>query len=167
MLYSVGSVLRHSLEKEYLTNEDLYTTDEHVLDLVLQHAGEDRELKKLLDRMYHRISIVHDPDRYHARVFVKSRVVDPLCYREGGVTRLSCCFTPWKTRVQEEMAPLSYGIQFGDAEACSSRSDLTCFEKLLTSLFSAQNYRRVHRAFWLQAFRNAYVPWRVDWLLKR
>lgn len=116
MLYTVGSVLRHSLENKYITYEDLYTTDDYVLEKVERHGGEDRELQKLLDRMYARVPIVHDPSRYHAQVFVKSRAVDPLCYHEGALARLSDCYEPWKSRLQEEIVPVSFCLQFGGEE---------------------------------------------------
>lgn len=116
MFYSVGNVLRHGLEKGYLTDEELYTTDAYVLERISQHATDDFELQMLLDRMYNRVGYADDPTNYHARVFCKSRVVDPLCRHEGEVGRLSCFYEPWRARLQKEMVPVSYCIRFGDGK---------------------------------------------------
>ena len=114
MLHTVGTVLRYSIDRGYLTHEMLYTTDDQVLETISQYALKDPKLQRYLDRMYNKATYTNDPEHYHARVFCKSRVVDPLCHHEGTVDRLSFFHTDWKNHLKDEMLPKSYSIRFSD-----------------------------------------------------
>lgn len=114
MLHTVGCALRYALDKGFLTFDDLYTTDQHVLDVLFHYASEDPDLQILVDRMNNRVPFAHDPENFHAIVFCKSRVVDPLCRSSTGIGRLSEFHPQWKSILQKEMAPKSYCIRFGN-----------------------------------------------------
>jgi uncharacterized protein len=114
MFYTVGSVLRHALNKGYLTYDDLYLTDTEVLSMITQHASSDTEIQKLLDRMHNKVPYCDDPAYFHSQVFCKSRVVDPLCYKGEDVGRLSHFNVAWIEVLHKERAPKSYCIRFED-----------------------------------------------------
>ena len=112
MLYTVGKVLRYSIDKGYLTYRDLFTDDETVLKIISQHISHDTELSILLDRMYNRVPYTETHATCHTRVFCKSRVVDPLCQHENKIKPLSFFHNPWHHFLRQESAPKSYCIQF-------------------------------------------------------
>ncbi len=114
MFYTVGSVLRHALNKGYLVYEDLYSTDAQVLAMISKHASGDADLQKLLNRMHNKVPYFIDPNHFHAQVFCKSRVVDPLCYQGKELAPLSHFHPPWKRVLLEEKSPKSYCIRFVD-----------------------------------------------------
>lgn len=53
-------------------------------------------------------------ENYDAQVFCKSRVIDPMCYNDGKVMRVSEVNLDWKKVVEEEMRPKEYFLKFSD-----------------------------------------------------
>ena len=49
MFHTVGSVLQHALEREYISYNDLYGTDKQVLHAIMKHAAADETLFALLE----------------------------------------------------------------------------------------------------------------------
>ena len=62
--------------------------------------------------MNNHIGYVNNPNDYDVQVFCKSRVVDPLCYNNGKVMRVSEINSVWKKVVEEEMRPKEYFLKF-------------------------------------------------------
>ncbi len=112
MFRTVGDTLRHALAQTYISEADLYTTDEAVLRKILPRATEDATLALLLARMNGEVGYTNDPDDFTARVSCKSRAVDPLCRNEGEVCRLSDVRPEWKNTLTQESTPKEYFLKF-------------------------------------------------------
>lgn len=114
MFRTTGDYLKCAIENKYISKEDLYLTDAEVLEKINQHLEKDGVLKKLWERMNNRVGYANNPEDYDAQVFCKSRVIDPLCYNNGKVARVSEVNPDWKKVVEEEMLPKEYFLEFGN-----------------------------------------------------
>lgn len=114
MLKSVGDVLKHSLEKKYITRDDLFTTDDEVLKKIRRFRKSDKRLDLLLRRMEGKTKFKVDKKNYSIHTFCKSRVVDPLFKHENSIKRLSEIDKKWAKIVKEELRPKEYFIKFFD-----------------------------------------------------
>ena len=112
MFRTVGDVLRHGLKQQYITGDDLYTTDKLVLSKITSHLTDDVTLQTLWDRMNNKIKAENNPADYHAHVYCKSRAVDPLCLVNGEGKHVSDVDLGWKHIVQQELRPKEYFIKF-------------------------------------------------------
>jgi len=112
MFRTVGDLMKYALEKEYINKDDLYTTDQQVLNKIKKNINKDPELKLLFDRMDGKIKITNNPDNCDAQVFCKSRIVDPLCKYNGKIRKVSEIDTNWKKIVEKELKPKAYFIKF-------------------------------------------------------
>lgn len=112
MFRTVGDYLRYALEKSYIEEIDLYSTDEKVLSKITKFYDQDNQLKLLFDRMNNKIGFKNNPNQYDAQVYCKSRVVDPLCKTKKGIERISEIDEDWKIVLGKEMKPKSYFIKF-------------------------------------------------------
>ncbi len=111
MFRTVGDTLRYALEKGYISEGDLYATDEEVLDKIRQNLNDGR-LKLLFDRMNNKVEFKEDFQDYDAHVFCKSRIVDPLFKDKEGIKRISEADNEWKEIITREMRPKEYFIKF-------------------------------------------------------
>lgn len=112
MLRTVGDILRHALQKGYIYENDLYTTDKEVLDKIKQFLAKDEKLKLLWDRMNNKVKFENNPQNYDAHVFCKSRMVDSLFEENGRVQRISEKDLKWKEILKKELKPKEYFIKF-------------------------------------------------------
>lgn len=116
MFKTVCDYLKHALEKKYITENDLYTTDQEVLNKINTHLNNGRaldgKLKLLYDRMNNKIKYKISKTDHNCHVFCKSRVVDPLCLYKGQVARYSDINNWWKSIVEQESQPKEYFIRF-------------------------------------------------------
>ena len=92
--------------------EDLYTTDNLVIEKILAYLDKDEKLKKLFDRMNNKIEFKNDPNDFEEHVFCKSRVIDPLCHHDEKIMRVSEINPDWKKVISEEMKPKEYFLKF-------------------------------------------------------
>ncbi|MEK7653543.1 MAG: HD domain-containing protein [Patescibacteria group bacterium] len=114
MFRTVGDYLRHAIKNNYITEADLYTTDDEVLQKISFYFETDERLKYLRDRMDGKIKAIDSPDDFEAKVAVKSRAVDPYFLSEGGLKRLSEADENWKKVLAEESKPKEYFLKFCD-----------------------------------------------------
>ncbi len=112
MFRTVGDTLRYALEKGYISENDLYTTDKEVLDKIKQYLEKDEKLKLFFDRMNNKIKFEDNPADYEAHVFCKSRIVDPSFKTDGEIKRISEVENDWKKILEKEMQPKEYFIKF-------------------------------------------------------
>lgn len=112
MFVTVSDYLRYALQQNYITQQDLYTTDKGVLTKIKRHLKRDAHLRKLFRRMNNLIPFKNDPKDYSVRIFSKSRVVDPLFIEKGRFKRVSSRDTEWKKIVQKETRPKEYFLKF-------------------------------------------------------
>ncbi|MFQ6049836.1 MAG: HD domain-containing protein [Candidatus Paceibacterales bacterium] len=112
MYRTVGDYLRYALKKSYLTKADLYTTDKQVLEKVKEYLDRDKKLRLLFDRMNNKIKFQNNLEDFDARVFCKSRVVDPLCRDGGEIKRVSEIDKDWVKVLERESMPKKYFIKF-------------------------------------------------------
>lgn len=112
MFRTVGDCFRHALSKGYISENDFYATDKVVLSKIEPYLKIDERLKLLFDRMNNKIGFQNNPSEYDAEVFCKSRVVDPLCWYDGEVKRVSDIDSDWGIILKEEFKPKRYFIKF-------------------------------------------------------
>ncbi len=112
MFRTVGDYLKYALKKTYITEDDLYTTDEIVLSKIEKHLKDDEQLRLFYERMNKKIKASNNPEDYNARVFCKSRIVDPLCKDNGEVKRVSDIDTNWIKTLEKESKPKQYFLKF-------------------------------------------------------
>lgn len=114
MFYSLSNFIRHALEKKYITEKDLYTTDNEVLNKISVHLNTDSELKKLSDRVRNQSLFVNDSDNYEIKVVHKSRVIDPLFTDGVQIKHLSDVDFEWKKQLLEETKPKVYYLRYAE-----------------------------------------------------
>ena len=112
MFRTTGDYLKYALNKKYILEKDLYSTDTEVLQKINAHMKDDLMLQNFWARMNNKISYTNNPDNYDAQVFCKSRVIDPVCYNNGRITHISEINPIWKEVVREEMQPKKYFLKF-------------------------------------------------------
>lgn len=112
MFQTVGDYLKYSLSKNYITENDLYTTDTEVLLKIEPYLQEDEKLKLLFDRMNNKINYKNDKNDYDTKVFCKSRIVDPFCFHEGSIKRVSEIEPSWQEIIEQELKPKEYFLKF-------------------------------------------------------
>lgn len=114
MFQVTADCLRYAFQGNYISVDDLYTTDEMVLEKIKNFAGKDNQLKLFWERMNDKNKCENNAENYDVSVFCKSRVVDPLCRYEGEIKRVSDVSPNWKGVVEEELKPKEYFIKFID-----------------------------------------------------
>jgi len=112
MFRTVGDYLRYAISKNYISEADLYTTDKIVLEKIELHIKDDTRLSLLSDRMNNRIGFKNNPNNYDSKVFCKSRVVNPFCWHEGQIARISKIEPSWNEIIKLESKPKEYFLKF-------------------------------------------------------
>ncbi|MFA5023923.1 MAG: hypothetical protein WC523_03145 [Patescibacteria group bacterium] len=112
MHLTVGDYLRYALEKNYLQEADLYTTDNQILEKTLRFHQTDPELKLLFEKMENKIPVENKPQAGAREIKLKSRMVDPLFLDGSEIKRLSEVKTDWKKIVAAELEPKKYFLKF-------------------------------------------------------
>lgn len=112
MFRTVGDYLRHSLQKGYINEDDLYTTDKAVLSKIEKYHDKDERLNLLFERMNKKVGCKNNPQDHDEQVFCKSRVVDPLCKHEGTMKRVSEIDQNWSKVLECESKPKQYFLKF-------------------------------------------------------
>lgn len=114
MLSCVGAYLKHGLTQKYITMDDIYVDDVHVLAKMKPFHKTDTELNYLFERMSNKVPYKNNPEKFSSHVFCKSRVVDPLFFDRSEVKRVSEVDEEWKQTLIQESHPKEYFIQFLD-----------------------------------------------------
>jgi len=114
MFRRVGDYLKYALDKNFITKDDLYTTDKEVIDKINNNLAKDEKLSFFWNRMNNSGGYENNPDNYDAEVYCKSRIVDPLCLDNGEVKRVSDIEPSWKDIIRQESKPKGYFIKFSD-----------------------------------------------------
>jgi len=111
MFRTVGDCLKYALKQNYISLEDLYTTDKKVIEKIA-NINNDNYLETLINRMDGKIKTENNLEDYNAIIFCKSRVVDPLCVHNGAIKRISEVDNNWKNIIKEESKPKQYFLKF-------------------------------------------------------
>ena len=114
MFRAVGDCLRYALQREYISEGDLYTTDDEVIEKVKDFLDTDRELKRLFKRMSNNVEVSNDPDDHDVCVYCKSRVVDPLFMEGKEVGRVSRSDPDLGALIKKELEPKQYFLRIKD-----------------------------------------------------
>ncbi len=112
MFAAVGDFLKHALRKKYISQSDLYTTDKIVIKKINQHLKQDKRLNLLWQRMNGKIKVKQTRKNYDARIYCKSRIVDPLYMDKDKIKRLSQGLPGWAKIVKRELKPKEYFLKF-------------------------------------------------------
>jgi len=112
MFRTMADYLIHALSQNYISEKDLYTTDSKVLSKIKPFHEKDKNLQKLFDRVTLKIGFKSDPDNYDGKVICKSRIVDPLFWKDGKIQRVSDIDPNWKDVLKQQGQPKQYFIKF-------------------------------------------------------
>lgn len=112
MFRTVGDYLRHALQKKYIAEGDLYTTDKAVLEKIAKYHTTDDKLSELFARMNKKIICRNNPQNFDTEVTCKSRAVDPWCSHQGKTLRVSEVYPEWADIVRRESKPKQYFLKF-------------------------------------------------------
>ncbi len=112
MFRTTGDLVKYALKKGYLNFDDLYTTDEAVLEKLKRKAKSDKTLGLLLERINDPTKTINNPEDYDTQVYCKSRMVDPLFLVKKKAIRLSEVDKKWQKIVEEELKPKRYFLKF-------------------------------------------------------
>lgn len=112
MFRTTGDYLKYALEYKYLSEQDLYKTDDKVLSIIAKYLDKDEKLKSLFERMENKVKFENNPNDYDASVFCKSRVVDPLFKQDGEIKRVSEIDENWAEILKNESIAKEYFIKF-------------------------------------------------------
>lgn len=115
MYGTVANVIKYSLKKEYIRENDIFSTDKEILKKIEKFENKDEKLNLLLNRMQLKAKWRLNKRNYDVCVFCKSRVVDPLIEKtKGKIKRLSGVDKKWRYIVKKESQPKEYYIKFYD-----------------------------------------------------
>lgn len=114
MFRRVADYLRYALDQKLIIKDDLYTTDDEVIDKVNIKLPNDAKLDSLWNRLNNPQGYENNPDNYDAEVYCKSRVIDPLCQHDGEIKRVSDIEPSWKYVIKQESEPKGYFLKFSD-----------------------------------------------------
>lgn len=112
MFLTVSAYLRYALQQHYILEADLYTTDQAVLDKIAPHRAKDTHLQLLFDRMEGKIPCRNQPQGSGEKVLCKSRFVDPFCFHDGKIMRVSEVNPDWRIKLRQESQPKTYNLKF-------------------------------------------------------
>ncbi len=112
MFRAVGDCLKYALQKDYISEDDLYTTDKIVLKKVKSFLNKDEKLKLFWERMNNKVGARNNPKNYDAHVYCKSRIVDPLFLHDKKILKISDFDYKWNEIVQKESKPKEYFLKF-------------------------------------------------------
>jgi len=112
MFRAVGDALKYALQKNYINQKDLYTTDDEVIEKIKRKIHLDDRLSLLWKRMNNTIHAKNNPENYESSVFCKSRIVDPYFAVGSEIKRISDVDPEWKEVLIKESRPKKYFIQF-------------------------------------------------------
>jgi len=112
MFAVTGDYFRYALDKKYIKIADLYTTDDEVLNKVNAYLPTDTNLVLLNKHLNNEIKLCSSPNDFDKQIVCKSRVVDPLCFDEGKIKRVSEIYPEWESIVVEESKPKEHFLKF-------------------------------------------------------
>ncbi len=113
MFRAVGDCLKHALQENYISEDDLYTTDKIVLEKLQKFLDTDERLALLWERMNNKVRVSNNSDNFDAHVFCKSRVVDPLFIsNKEALKRVSDAEPLWGDMIEQELKPKQYFLKF-------------------------------------------------------
>jgi hypothetical protein len=112
MFLNVGNCIKYALQKRYIKQSDLYTTDKIVIAKIKKYLNKDKNLKLLWRRMNDKNSVSENTTNYDAEIFCKSRIVDPLFINKRKIKRLSQVQPKWGKIVKQELKPKQYFLKF-------------------------------------------------------
>ena len=112
MFQTVGDLLKYSLKQKYISYDDLYTTDQQVLDKVKPYFDQDKQLFIFWQRMNNKIKAINSPKDWEVCVYVKSRAINPW-FKEGDKKlKLSDRLPNWSREVTEKSQAKKYFLKF-------------------------------------------------------
>jgi HD superfamily phosphohydrolase len=112
MFRTVGDYLKYALDKGYINQKDLYTTDEEVIKKVKKSQKKDKDLMLLWRRMNKKIKFKSNPKNFNLKTSCKSRAIDPLFTKNGKLIRVSDVDKNWKETIKKRIKAkrISYQI---------------------------------------------------------
>jgi len=112
MFVTVGNCIKYALQKKYIKQSDLYTTDKIVIAKIKKNLNKDEKLNLFWRRMNDKNSVSKNAANYDKQIFCKSRIVDPLFMDKGKIKKLSQAKSKWGKIVKQELKPKQYFLKY-------------------------------------------------------
>lgn len=113
MFRTVGDCLKFALDKEYISEKDLYTTDKEVINKIKEKIKKDKKLNFLWKRMNKEMKYEFSKNN-GLRMICKSRAINPFFIKDGKLLKVSDIDKKWKETIKEESKPKEYFIKFAE-----------------------------------------------------
>lgn len=113
MFFTNSNYIKHALEKEYIEYDDLFLTENFVIDKINKNLENDDKLKDLWLQMNSDMSkFIFDDNDFERKIVCKSRVVDPLFIDGDGLKRVSDVDENYKINAVKENKPKEYFVKY-------------------------------------------------------
>jgi len=113
MFKTTGDLVKYAIEKNILTKDDLFTTDEEVWAKIRPVIDKDGDLKLLVDRANNKFKYKsQSKDDYDLHTLCKSRVVDPLFLEDSNLKKVSEIDSEFLKLKERYSKPKEYYIKF-------------------------------------------------------
>jgi uncharacterized protein len=112
MFATVGNCIKYALQKRYIKQGDLYTTDKIVIAKIKKYLNKNKKINLFWRRMNDKNSVRENAANYDKQIFCKSRIVDPLFINKGKIKRLSQARPEWGKIVKQELKPKQYFLKY-------------------------------------------------------
>ncbi len=104
-----ASALRRALETGIIEEEDLFSTDEEVMQR-LKNSG-DEEILDRLEKLEADFEVMRDRDKYDFSAVTKPRFVDPPVVTEKGIVRISELSSRVRQKIEEHQEDVEGGYR--------------------------------------------------------
>lgn len=112
MFQAVADYLKYALDREYIHEDDLYSTDRQVVEKINKSLESDKNLAIFWKRMNSKKYFENNSEEYDVEVICKSRIIDPLCLCDNETKRVSEIDSNWKHVVLEESKPKRHYLKY-------------------------------------------------------
>jgi len=114
MFRTLADYLRYAITKKYISEKDMYETDSYVLAKIKPYLKSDSRLRLLFRRLSRKTTIKNNPDNYDVEVYCKSRIINPLCWHNKKIMKISEIDKDWGKVLKQESIPKHYYLKFVD-----------------------------------------------------
>jgi len=112
MFSRTSNWIKYAIDKGYITQRELFMTDNEVIKKINAHKKYDKTLDELWEKMNNpKIILGKSEDDDTREVVVKSRIVDPLFIDGSNMKRVSDRDHGWSEIVREDMQPKIYYLK--------------------------------------------------------
>jgi uncharacterized protein len=108
MFLRTAAWMQYAVKNAYITKDDIFTNDDHVIKKVNQHLSHDQKLCELWKKMNDPKIVLSQNSEKSQKIIVKSRIIDPFFMKDGKRCRVSDLNPQWAEIVKRDLLPRVY-----------------------------------------------------------